>query len=79
MSWTNIHLPLITPPPLASTMSSTDSASVFAILRLAEDEPEAQPASHAGVGKRKQRPDGLYADCRTYPSPSSPRVWVLRR
>ena len=35
---------------------------------LAEDEPEAQPASHAGVGKRKQRPDGLYADCRTYPA-----------
>ena len=33
MSWTNIHLPLITSLLLASTMSSTDSASVFAILR----------------------------------------------
>ena len=31
--WTNIHLPLITSLLLASTMSSTDSASVFAILR----------------------------------------------
>ena len=33
MSWTNNHLPLITSLLLASTMSSTDSASVFAILR----------------------------------------------
>lgn len=33
MSWTNIHLPLIASLLLASTMSSTDSASVFAILR----------------------------------------------
>ena len=33
MSWTNIPLPLITSLLLASTMSSTDSASVFAILR----------------------------------------------
>ena len=33
MSWTNIHFPLITSLFLASTMSSTDSASVFAILR----------------------------------------------
>ncbi len=33
MSWTNIHLPLIISLLLASTMSSTDSASVFAILR----------------------------------------------
>lgn len=33
MSWTNIQLPLITSLLLASTMSSTDSASVFAILR----------------------------------------------
>ena len=33
MRWTNIHLPLITSLLLASTMSSTDSASVFAILR----------------------------------------------
>ena len=33
MSWTNIHFPLITSILLASTMSSTDSASVFAILR----------------------------------------------
>ena len=33
MSWTNIHLPLITSLLLASTMSSTDSASLFAILR----------------------------------------------
>ncbi|MCD8183702.1 MAG: potassium/proton antiporter [Bacteroides sp.] len=33
MSWINIHLPLITSLLLASTMSSTDSASVFAILR----------------------------------------------
>ena len=33
MSWTKIHLPLITSLLLASTMSSTDSASVFAILR----------------------------------------------
>lgn len=33
MMWTNIHLPLITSLLLASTMSSTDSASVFAILR----------------------------------------------
>ena len=33
MSFTNIHLPLITSLLLASTMSSTDSASVFAILR----------------------------------------------
>ena len=33
MSCTNIHLPLITSLLLASTMSSTDSASVFAILR----------------------------------------------
>ena len=32
MSWTNIHFPLITSLLLASTMSSTDSASVFAIL-----------------------------------------------
>ena len=32
-SWTNIHLPLSTSLLLASTMSSTDSASVFAILR----------------------------------------------
>lgn len=33
MAWTNIQLPLITSLLLASTMSSTDSASVFAILR----------------------------------------------
>lgn len=33
MSWTNIQLPLMTSLLLASTMSSTDSASVFAILR----------------------------------------------
>lgn len=33
MSWTNIHFPLIASLLLASTMSSTDSASVFAILR----------------------------------------------
>lgn len=33
MSWTNIHFPLITSLLFASTMSSTDSASVFAILR----------------------------------------------
>ena len=33
MSWPNIPLPLITSLLLASTMSSTDSASVFAILR----------------------------------------------
>ena len=33
MSWTNIHFPLITSLLLAYTMSSTDSASVFAILR----------------------------------------------
>lgn len=33
VSWTNIHLPLITSLLLAATMSSTDSASVFAILR----------------------------------------------
>lgn len=33
MSWTNIHFPLISSLLLAATMSSTDSASVFAILR----------------------------------------------
>lgn len=33
MSWTNLHLPLTTSLLLAATMSSTDSASVFAILR----------------------------------------------
>lgn len=33
MSWSNIHLPLTTSLLLAATMSSTDSASVFAILR----------------------------------------------
>lgn len=33
MGWANVHLPLITSLLLASTMSSTDSASVFAILR----------------------------------------------
>lgn len=33
MSRTNIHLPLLTSLLLAATMSSTDSASVFAILR----------------------------------------------
>ena len=33
MSWTNIHFPLIASLLLAATMSSTDSASVFAILR----------------------------------------------
>ena len=33
MGWSNIHFPLITSLLLASTMSSTDSASVFAILR----------------------------------------------
>lgn len=33
MSWTNIHFPLLTSLLLAATMSSTDSASVFAILR----------------------------------------------
>lgn len=33
MSWTNIALPLTTSLLLASTMSSTDSASVFAVLR----------------------------------------------
>lgn len=32
-SWTNIYLPITTSLLLASTMSSTDSASVFAILR----------------------------------------------
>lgn len=32
MTWTNIHFPLITSLLLASTMSSTDSASVFGIL-----------------------------------------------
>lgn len=33
MSWTNIYFPLTTSLLLAATMSSTDSASVFAILR----------------------------------------------
>ena len=33
MSWTNIYLPITTSLLLAATMSSTDSASVFAILR----------------------------------------------
>lgn len=33
MSWTNIHFPLLTSLLLAATMSSTDSASVFAILK----------------------------------------------
>lgn len=33
LSWTNIYLPITTSLLLASTMSSTDSASVFAILR----------------------------------------------
>ena len=33
MSWTNIYLPITTSLLLASTMSSTESASVFAILR----------------------------------------------
>ena len=33
MSWSNIYLPLTTSLLLASTMSSTDSGSVFAILR----------------------------------------------
>lgn len=33
MSWTNIHFPLLVSLLLAATMSSTDSASVFAILR----------------------------------------------
>ena len=33
MSWANIHFPLVASLLLASTMSSTDSASVFAILR----------------------------------------------
>ena len=33
MSWSNIYLPITTSLLLASTMSSTDSASVFAILR----------------------------------------------
>ena len=33
MSWSNIELPLTTSLLLAATMSSTDSASVFAILR----------------------------------------------
>lgn len=33
MSWTNIHFPLAISILLAATMSSTDSASVFAILR----------------------------------------------
>lgn len=33
MSFTNIHLPVMTSLLLAATMSSTDSASVFAILR----------------------------------------------
>lgn len=33
MSFTNVHLPIITSMLLAATMSSTDSASVFAILR----------------------------------------------
>lgn len=33
MSWTNIYFPITTSLLLASTMSSTDSASVFAILR----------------------------------------------
>ena len=32
MSWTNIYLPITTSLLLAATMSSTDSASVFAIL-----------------------------------------------
>ena len=33
MSWTNIYFPITVSLLLASTMSSTDSASVFAILR----------------------------------------------
>ena len=33
MSWTNIYLPITTSLLLEATMSSTDSASVFAILR----------------------------------------------
>lgn len=33
MSFTNVHLPIMTSLLLAATMSSTDSASVFAILR----------------------------------------------
>lgn len=33
MEWTSVHLPIMTSLLLAATMSSTDSASVFAILR----------------------------------------------
>ena len=33
MSWSNIYLPITTSLLLASTMSSTDTASVFAIIR----------------------------------------------
>ena len=33
MSWSNISFPIVTSLLLAATMSSTDSASVFAILR----------------------------------------------
>ena len=68
MSWTNIHLPLITSPAAGFHHVVYGLGIGIRHPALAEDEPEAQPASHAGVGKRKQRPDGLYADCRTYPA-----------
>ena len=52
MSWTNIHLPLITSccwlPPCLYRLGIGIRHSA-----LTEDEPEAQPSPYAGVGKRK--------------------------
>ena len=50
---------------MAATMSSTDSASVFSVLRtngIAGDRTEAQLTSAIGIGVRRKRPDGVCID-----------------
>ena len=71
MSWSNIYLPITTSLLLASTMSSTDSASVFAILRsqkmnlkhnLRPDDKLDGKRTDDGSGSHTSRLNKLYQD-----------------
>ena len=54
MSWTNIYLPITTSLLLAATMSSTDSASVFAILRSKASTDSTMPWWNRGNSGQNQ-------------------------
>ena len=55
---------------LAAVMSSTDSASVFSILRSQRSQTQGKHAAAAGIRERKQRPDGQHPHHPAHPDHS---------